>query len=256
MTFGQLAQALVGALMDLAPVLLVVVFFQALVLRRQLPHMRLLLIGTVYVVVGLALFRLGLDTSVIPVGSAMAGRLARLGAGVDAAGGSSWLSYGPVYAFAAAIGFAATLVEPTLIMVADRVRDLTGGGVRPVILRMVVAAGVASGLALGAVRVVTGVRLEYLLASLLLLMLLLSLRAPRPVVALAYDTGPMATSIVTVPLITALGVGLVAAVPGRTPLADGFGLVVLALLSPVVSVLALTELQTAVGKLRSRREKR
>ena len=88
-------------------------------------------------------------------------------------------------------------------MVADRVRDLTGGGVRPLTLRVVVAARMAAGLALGTVRVVTGVRLEYLLALLVLLILLLSLRAPRPLVALAYDTGPMATSIVTVPLITA-----------------------------------------------------
>jgi Protein of unknown function (DUF1538) len=159
MTFGQLEHALIGTLTDLAPVLSVVVFFQALVLRRQLPHMRALLIGIVCVVVGLAIFRLGLNLSVIPVGSAMAERLAELGAGAGAAGVSYWLSYGPVYAFAAAIGFAATLVEPTLIMVADRVRDLTCGGVRPVTLRVVVAAGVACGLALGAVRVVAGVRL-------------------------------------------------------------------------------------------------
>jgi luciferase-type oxidoreductase len=156
--------------------------------------MRALLIGIVYVVVGLAIFRLGLNLSVIPVGSAMAERLAEPGASAGTAGISAWLSYGPVYAFAAAIGFAATLVEPTLIMVADRVRDLTGGGVPAV---------------------------------------------PRSVVALAYDTGPMATSIVTVPLVTSLGVGLAAAVPGRTPLADGFGLVVLALLATGAIILPL-----------------
>jgi hypothetical protein len=186
----------------------------------------------------------------------MAERLSRLGSGVETADGSSWLSYGPVHAFAAAIGFGATMVEPTLIMVADRVRDLSGGGVRPVTLRVVVAVGVACGLALGTVRVVTGVRLEYLLALLLVSILLLSLRAPRPLVALAYNTGPMATSIVTVPLITALGVGLAAVVPGRTPLADGFGLVVPALLSPVASVLALAEMQAVRARIRSRGDKR
>jgi Protein of unknown function (DUF1538) len=115
---------------------------------------------------------------------------------------------------------------------------------------------VACGLALGTVRVVTGVRLEYLLALLLVSILLLSLRAPRPLVALAYNTGPMATSIVTVPLITALGVGLAAVVPGRTPLADGFGLVVPALLSPVASVLALAEMQAVRARIRSRGDKR
>jgi Protein of unknown function (DUF1538) len=138
-------------------------------------------------------------------------------------------------------------------MVADRVRDLTGGGVRPVTLRVVVAAGVAAGLALGAVRVVVGVRLEY---SLLLLILLLSLRAPRPVVALAYDTGPMATTIVTVPLISALG----SASRRPSPAARRWRMALVwscwPSLSPVVSVLALTKVQAVVARIRSGGEKR
>jgi hypothetical protein len=165
-------------------------------------------------------------------------------------------SYGWLYAFAATVGFAATLVEPTLITVADRVHDLTGGAVRPFTLRVVVAVGVAAGLAVGSFRIVTGMPLEYLLALILLLMLLLSLRAPRAILAFAYDAGMLATSVVTVPLFTALGVGIAAAVPGRTLLADGFGLSGLALLSPAVSILALTQLQHLLEMMRSRRERK
>ena len=257
MIFEQLQHAFFATLTDLAPVLLVVVFFHAVVLRRQrFPHIRMFLIGLGYVVAGLTLFRLGLDISLIPVGSLMAERLARLGTSGSVEGTTSWMSYGWIYAFAAAIGFGATLVEPTLITVADRVHDLTGGAVRPFTLRVVVAVGVASGVAIGSFRIVMGIPLEYLLALILLLLLLLSLRAPRAILALAYDTGPLATSVVTVPLFTALGVGIAAAVPGRSLLADGFGLSGLALLSPAVSILALTQLQYLLEMMRSRQERK
>jgi len=256
MILEQLQHAFLATLTDLAPVILVVVFFHAVVLRRRFPHIRMVLIGIGHVVAGLTLFRLGLDVSLIPVGSLMAEQLARLGASGSVEGNTSWMSYGWIYAFAAAIGFGATLVEPTLITVADRVHGFTGGAVRPFTLRIVVAVGVASGLAIGSFRIVTGIPLEYLLALILLLMLLLSLRAPRAILALAYDTGPLATSVVTVPLFTALGVGIAAAVPGRTLLADGFGLSGLALLSPAVSILALTQLQHLLEMMRSRRERK
>jgi hypothetical protein len=256
MILESLQHAFFATFTDLAPVVLVGVFFQAVVLRRPFPHGRTILIGIGYVIAGLTLFRVGLGISLMPIGSEMAERLARLGAHVGVDGIGSWASYGWLYAFAAAVGFAATLVEPTLITVADRVHELTGGGIRPFTLRVVVAVGVASGLAIGTLRIVMGIPLEYLLALMLLLMLLLSLKAPRAILALAYDTGPMATSVATVPLITALGVGIAANVPGRTPLADGFGLIVLALLSPVVSVLALTHLQELLKMVLSKRERK
>jgi hypothetical protein len=256
MILEELQHAFLATLTDLAPVMLVVVFFHAVVLRRRFPHIRMVLIGIGHVIAGLTLFRLGLDFSLIPVGSVMAERLARLGASGSLEGITSWVSHGWIYAFAAAIGFGATLVEPTLITVADRVHDLTGGAVRSFTLRVVVAVGVASGLAIGSLRIVTGIPFEYLLALMLLLMLLLSLRAPPAILALAYDTGPLATSVVTVPLFTALGVGIAVAVPGRTLLADGFGLSGLALLSPAVSILALTQLQRFLGVMRSRRERK
>jgi hypothetical protein len=256
MILEELQHALLATLTDLAPVMLVVVLFHAVVLRRGFPHIRMVLIGLGYVVLGLTLFRFGLDFSLIPVVSVMAERLARLGASANVEGITSWVSYGWIYAFAIAIGFGATLVEPTLITVADRVHDLTGGAVRPFTLRVVVAVGVAFGLAIGSFRIVTGIPLEYLLALILLLMLLLSLRAPPPILALAYDSGPLATSVVTVPLFTALGIGIAAAVPGRTLLADGFGLSGLVILSPAVSILAVTQLQHVLGMMRSRRERK
>jgi hypothetical protein len=256
MILEMLQHAFFATFTDLAPVVLVGVFFQTVVLHRPFPHRRMILIGMGYVIAGLTLFRIGLDISLMPIGSEMAERLARLGAQAGVDGIASWTSYGWLYAFAAGVGFAATLVEPTLITVADRVHDLTGGAVRPFALRVVVALGVAAGLAIGSFRIVMGIPLEYLLALILLLMLLLSLRAPRAILALAYDTGPMATSVATVPLITALGVGIAANVPGRTPLADGFGLIVLALLSPVISVLALTHLQELFTMVLSKRERK
>lgn len=251
MILEGLQHALVATALDLVPVVLVVLIFQGLVLRQPIRRARMILIGLGHVVIGLTLFRLGLDLSLLPVGSAMAEQLATLGAAGDLGGLPSWAGYVWLYVFAAAIGFAATMVEPTLIAVADRARELTGGELRPLILRVVVAVGVAMGLAIGTIRIVTGVPLEYLLAFMVLLSLLLSLRAPRAILALAYDTGPMATSVVTVPLIAGLGVGIATAVPGRTSLADGFGLVVLALLAPVISVLALANLQALLGRVRS-----
>ena len=256
MILEALQQAFFATLTDLAPVVLIGVLFQVVLLQRPFPHGRTMLIGMGYVVAGLMLFRLGLDFSLIPIGAEMAARLATLGAHSGVDGIVSWASYGWLYAFAAAIGFAATLVEPTLITVADRVHDLTGGAVRSLTLRAVAAVGVACGLTIGTVRIVTGISLEYLLMLMLLLLLLLSLRAPRAILALAYDIGPMATSVATVPLIAALGVGIAANVPGRTPLADGFGLITLALLSPVASVLMLIRLQELLRTVLTKRERK
>lgn len=249
MILEALRHAFVATALDLVPVVLVVLIFQGLVLRQPVRRARMILIGLGHVVIGLTLFRLGLELSLLPVGSAMAEQLASIGR--DGSPGGWRAGYIWLYAFAAAIGFAATLVEPTLTAVAERAQALTGGELRALVLRVVVAIGVAIGLAIGSARIVAGVPLPCLLAFILLLALLLSLRAPRPILGLAFDTGPMATSVVTVPLIAALGVGTATAVPGRTPLVDGFGLVVLALLSPVISVLALAQLQALLRTLRS-----
>lgn len=227
---------LLGTVTDLIPIAVVFAVFQFGVLRRRLPRLGRVLIGLVYVVVGLTLFRVGLFASLIPTGESMARQLAGRAIGAD-----HWTAYAPMVAFAASIGFAATLIEPTLIAVADRVRDLSGGTVRPLTLRIVVAVGVAGGLFLGTLRIIVGIPFEWVLVATMVLLALLVAGAPRAVVPLALDSGAIATSVVTVPLIAAYGIALAETLPGRSTLLDGFGLIVLALLGPAVALLAFAQ---------------
>lgn len=232
--------ALVATLLDAAPVALVVGLFQAAVLRRRPAHLSRVLIGAGYVVVGLALFRLGLEWSFLPIGADLSDRLTAPGLDGAAHAAPSWTGFAWLYLFAATLGFATTMVEPTLTAVAQRVGDLTGGTLRPLTLRLVVAAGVAAGLLLGTLRIVVGVPLPLVVAALIGLIILLVAVAPRPLMPLAFDCGGFATSVVTVPMVAAFGVGVATAMPGRDPLSDGFGVVLFALLGPVASVLAFT----------------
>lgn len=150
----------------------------------------------------------------------------------------------PIFAFAALLGFTATLIEPTLIAAAGRVQELSGGSLRALTLRLVISCGVALGLVLGTMRIVLGFPLEYLLAGTVASLILLSLTAPRGIVPLALDSGGIATSVVTVPLIAAYGAAVAEAMPNDATAADGFGLIILALLFPAILVLALAQIQT------------
>ena len=230
----NIAAGAVGTVTDLVPIAILFAVFQFAVLRRPLPELGRILIGLVYVVVGLTLFRAGLSMSLIPMGESMAVQLVELGGPELQAG---WRAYVPIVVFAASIGFAATLIEPTLIAVADRVRDLSGGIVRPWTLRIVVALGVAAGLLAGTVRVLVGIPLVFVISGAVVLIMVLALTAPKIIVSLALDSGGIATSVVTVPLIAAYGIAIAEAIPGRSPLTDGFGLIVLALLGPVIMLL-------------------
>lgn len=230
--------ALLAALLDAAPVALAVGVFQAAVLRRRPAHLPRVLIGAAYVVLGLALFRIGLEWSFLPIGADLSDRLTA--PVLASAGGSEpgWSRFLWLYLFAATLGFATTMVEPTLTAVAQRVGDLTGGSLRPLTLRLVVATGVAAGLLLGTLRVVVGVPLPWTVGAIVALIALLTALAPRQFVPLAFDCGGFATSVVTVPMVAAFAVGVATAIPGRDPLTDGFGVVLFALLGPVTSVLA------------------
>jgi hypothetical protein len=160
-----------------------------------------------------------------------------------AASAASLGDYLPIFAFAALLGFTATLIEPTLIAAAGRVQELSGGSLRAMTLRLVISCGVASGLVLGTLRIVQGFPLEYLLAGITASLILLALTAPREIVPLALDSGGIATSVVTVPLIAAYGAAVAEAMPDDATAADGFGLIILALLLPAVLVLALAQIQ-------------
>lgn len=159
-----------------------------------------------------------------------------------------WQDFYWVYLFAAAIGFATTLAEPALMAVSIKANAVSGGAVGVWGLRVAVALGVGFGVALGCFRIITGLPLQYFIAAGYLVVIVQTTMAPKLIVPLAYDSGGVTTSTVTVPLITALGLGLAEAVPGRSPLLDGFGLVAFASLFPIISVLAYGQFAVLRGK--------
>lgn len=234
----QMVLLQIGA--DVLPILVVVLVFQAGIIRRKPAHLRHILVGGGYMLLGLALFRLGLEDTLLPLGGLMADQLVHLD---GAPAQTDWRQQLWLVLFAGAIGLAATLIEPALMAIGKQVQELTGGGLRAGALRVVVALGMAAGLMLGTLRLITGIPLLMVIAPLLVVTGLLCRLAPRSIVPLALDVGPMATSVVTVPLIAVFGVTVATSLPGRDPLMDGFGLVFFALLTPVISLLAFSWLQ-------------
>ncbi len=242
---GQLAEALRSTLFDVLPIAVILLGFQALVLRRRPPNPRRLLVGLGYAVVGLALFLVGLEQALFPLGRHMAEALSAPvyahGDGVGDAG-AHWTAYAWVYLFAGAIGFAATVAEPSLIAVALKVGEVSAGRLSPWRLRLAVAVGVAVGVSLGTFRIVTGTALPYYIVVGYAVVVAQTAVAPREIIPLAYDSGGVTTSTVTVPLVTALGLGLASTIPGRSPLLDGFGLIAFASLFPMITVMGYAQL--------------
>ena len=244
-----------ATLLDVAPIVALLVAFQVLVIRRPPPHLRRIVVGCGCVLAGLVLFLMGLEKALFPLGEAMATQLtARDLVGATAGGGADWRSFVWVYVFAAAIGFATTLAEPSLIAVGMKAQEVSGGAVHGWGLRIAVAVGVALGVALGAFRIVTGTPLAYYIMAGYAIVIVQTVFAPRTIVALAYDSGGggggVTTSTVTVPVVAALGLGLAGAIPGRSPLIDGFGLIAFASVFPIISVLGYAMLSEAFRRLR------
>jgi hypothetical protein len=240
---ADLARVLVETLRDVLPVAGVLTAFQLFVLRRPLPAPRRLLLGFAFVLAGLVLFLLGLEEAIFPVGRAMAAQLtapAILGAGAGP-GPVDPLAYGWVYAFGFAIGFSTTLAEPALIAVALKAKELSAGAIDAWGLRVAVALGVAIGIALGTFRIVLGAPLHWFIVAGYVVVVVQTFFAPKLIVPLAYDSGGVTTSTVTVPLVAGLGLGLAEAVPGRSPLVDGFGLIAFASLFPMITVMAYAQ---------------
>ena len=235
--------------LDVLPIVIIIVVFQVGVLRRPLPHLRHQLIGFSYVLLGLTFFLVGLDDALFPLGEIMAQQLTAPSViGTNAA--SSWTAYLWVYVFAATIGFATTVAEPALIAVSIKAHEVSGGAISVWGLRMAVAIGVAIGIALGVFRIISGIPLQYFIISGYILVVIQTVYAPRSIIALAYDSGGVTTSTVTVPLVTALGLGLASNVPGRSPMLDGFGLIAFASLIPIITVMGYAQL----GQWRARRK--
>ncbi len=231
---------------DVLPIVVVLFAFQVFVLRRRVPNLRRVLTGLCYVVAGLALFLIGLEEALFPLGKIMAQQLTDpafvYGGAAPPDGKVVWQSYYWVYLFAAAIGFSTTVAEPSLIAVALKAKEASGGSMSPWGLRTAVAIGVSLSIALGAFRIVTGTPLHLYMMAGYVIVIIQTLFAPKEIVPLAYDSGGVTTSTVTVPLVTALGLGLASTVPGRSPLLDGFGLIALASLFPMVTVMGYAQL--------------
>jgi hypothetical protein len=233
----QLLSSLLSSLRDLTPIILVVAFFQLAVVREPIPNLAGLLGGFVLVVIGLTLFVRGLDMGLFPLGESMAYAFARKGS-------VTWLLL-----FAFALGFGTTVAEPALIAVADEAAEVAAeGGVisdteeerdaYALGLRLTVALSVGLAIVVGVVRILRGWPIQYLIIGGYCGVVLMTLFAPAEIIGVAYDSGGVTTSTVTVPMVTALGVGLAGSIKGRNPFTDGFGLIAFASLTPMVFVMA------------------
>ena len=231
-----------STIVDVVPIALVLFGFQYLVLRRPIPKLPRVVLGFVLVVIGLVFFLEGLEQALFPLGRLMAKALTAPEFLGLAEPSTAWQDYLWIYLFAAALGFATTIAEPALIAVAYEASKISGGTISAWGLRLAVAVGVAAGIALGCFRIVTGTPLPYYIITGYVIVLIQTAFAPRAIIALAYDTGGVTTSTVTVPLVAALGLGLATQVPGRSPLIDGFGLIAFGSLFPMMTVMAYAQL--------------
>jgi len=243
---ADIAGSIASSAADVLPLALFLFLFQRLVFGKAPANWRQILVGFGFVVVGLGLFLVGLERTLFPLGRLMAEQLTNpeflLEGVARSASALAWQDYYWVYLFAAALGFSTALAEPALIAVAMKANMVSGGAIGVWGLRVAVAIGVATGVSLGCFRIITGMSLHYFIAAGYLVVIFQTMAAPKIIIPLAYDSGGVSTSTVTVPLITALGLGLSEAVPGRSALLDGFGLVACACLFPIISVLAYGQL--------------
>lgn len=242
--FIDLFYTLLDTVWDVLPIAAIIFGFQLLVLRKAIPNLKKIVVGFILVLLGLAFFLEGLQAALFPLGKLMAQQLTDpdfilQGGNVESL---EWWHYKWVYLFAFAIGFATTIAEPSLLAVAIKANQVSAGSIGIWGLRIAVAIGVAIGIALGAYRIVSGTPLYWYIVSGYLLVVIQTWYAPKMIIALAYDSGGVTTSTVTVPLVAALGLGLSTTVPGRSALLDGFGLIAFASLFPIMSVMAYAQI--------------
>ena len=246
----SVGDAVLGVLWDVVPITLFLFGFQYVVLRRPVPRLPRVILGFGLVVVGLAFFLVGLEQALFPLGRLMAQQLTAPELLGLAEPSTHWQDCLWVYRFAAALGFSTTIAEPALIAVAIKASQISGGTISPWGLRIAVAVGAATGIALGCFRIVTGAPLPYFIAAGYVVVVVQTLFAPRGIIALAYDSGGVTTSTVTVPLVAALGLGLATHVPDRSPVLDGFGLIAFAALFPMMTVMGYPQISESRRRAR------
>lgn len=217
---------LVAVVKDVAPILAVIFFFQYAIIRKNVPNLPKIILGIVFVIMGLYAFIIGLEMGLFPIGESMALQLTERD------------NHLLIYLFGFLIGFSTTMAEPALLAIAMKVEEISGGKIRQIILRIAVALGVAIGIGLGAYRIVSGDPIHYYIIVGYIIVIILTYFAPRYIIPIAYDSGGVTTSTVTVPLVAALGLGLASNIDGRSPLIDGFGLIAFASLFPMITVMS------------------
>jgi len=221
---------------DLLPIIIVIAFFQIFVLQKPIPNMGQIFVGTGLVVLGLSLFVKGLEIGLFPIGETMAYAFARKGSVI-------WLLI-----FSFSLGFGTTIAEPALIAVADKAAEVAAVGqvianTEPARssyasgLRITVALSVGLAIVVGVLRILKGWPIHYLIIGGYMGVVIMTFFAPKEIIGIAYDSGGVTTSTITVPLVTALGVGLAASIKGRNPMLDGFGLIAFASLTPMIFVM-------------------
>ena len=234
--FKALFRSLIGSLRDLAPILGVIAFFQMVVFEQSLPNLEELAVGALLVVLGLTLFVYGLELGLFPVGEALAYNFASKGS-------LAWLLL-----FAFALGFGTTVAEPALIAVADEASLVAAqAGIIETseqameryanALRLTVAVSVGLAIVLGVLRILHGWPIQWFIVAGYILVVIMTALAPESIIGIAYDSGGVTTSTITVPLVTALGVGLASSIGGRNPVVEGFGLIAFASLTPIMFVM-------------------
>lgn len=236
-TVISVARPLFEAMRDLTPIILVILFFQTFVLKQPIPDLDQMLVGLLFVLFGLALFVRGLEIGLFPMGESMAHAFAKKG-------NVFWLLL-----FAFMLGFGTTVAEPALIAVAGKAAEIAAqGGLIEVSekamhdyafgLRMTVALSVGTAIVLGVLRILVGWPLHFCIIAGYFVVVIMTYFAPNEIIGIAYDSGGVTTSTITVPLVTALGVGLASSIRGRNPMLDGFGLIAFASLVPMIFVMA------------------
>lgn len=235
--FFQFLKSIASSFRDLAPIILVISFFQLFIIQQPIPNINDILIGTFLVAIGLALFIRGLEMGLFPIGETMAFALAKKGS-------LFWL-----FAFAFALGFGTTIAEPALIAVAGEAATVAANGGMientevakssyATGLRITVALSVGLAIMLGVLRILKGWPIHLMIIVGYVGVVLMTMIAPKEIIGIAYDSGGVTTSTITVPLVTALGIGLASSIKGRNPMVDGFGLIAFASLTPMIFVMA------------------
>ena len=230
-------KTILNSIRDLAPIALVIAFFQIFVLQQPIPNMEEIVVGAVFVVMGLTFFIYGLEMGLFPIGESMAFAFAKKGNVI-------WLII-----FAFALGFGTTVAEPALIAVSKKAAGIAAqGGVIAVNddaikqyaqgLKLTVAFAVGIAAVIGVLRIIKGWPLQWIIMGGYVIVVLMTMVAPREIIGIAYDSGAVTTSTITVPLMTALGIGLASSIKGRNPMLDGFGIIALASLTPIIFVMA------------------